>query len=145
MNVSVFCKCCLQIDVGKKAEAVATVVHAVDQARIREPREPDYAEEAYSEQAVLDYGYKEHALARHVVEVPPEPHVVTKEVKTEEVRIPPKIHVAAAEIMETDISTQVRLSFNPAAISNGCRASFFSFLFFLFGKYHNLLNAHFIG
>ncbi|XP_039185110.1 titin-like isoform X2 [Crotalus tigris] len=97
-----------KIDVDKKAEAVATVVYAVDQARIKEPREPDYAEEAYSEQAALEYGYKEHALARHVVEVPPEPQVVTKEVKTEEIRIPPKIHVAAAEIMETDKSTQIK-------------------------------------
>ncbi|KAF7245040.1 Titin [Varanus komodoensis] len=89
-----------QIDVGKKAEAVATVVHAVDQARIREPREPDYAEEA------MEYGYKEHTLARRVVELPPEHHIVTKTVKAEEVHVPPETRITAAEKMA--VSTQIK-------------------------------------
>nr|XP_016851935.1 PREDICTED: titin [Anolis carolinensis] len=95
-----------QVAVGKKAGAVATVVHAVDQARVREPREPEHAEEAYSEQAALEYGYKEHALARRVVELPSEHHVVTKAVKKEEVHVPPETHIAAAE--KVAISTQIK-------------------------------------
>ncbi|XP_077175698.1 titin isoform X6 [Paroedura picta] len=104
-----------QIGVHKKAEAVATVVAAVDQARIREPREPDYAEEAYSEQAALEYGYKERTLARRVVELPPEHHIVTKEVKTEEVHIPPEKvpippekHVVATEKRGMAVTTQIK-------------------------------------
>ncbi|KAL8183551.1 UNVERIFIED_CONTAM: hypothetical protein K2H54_044331 [Gekko kuhli] len=99
-----------KIGVAKKAEAVATVVAAVDQARIREPREPDYAEDAYSEQAALEYGYKERTLARRVVELPPEHHIVTKEVKTEEVHIPPEKHIVATEKMGMAVSTQVSIA-----------------------------------
>lgn len=115
-----FYKCCFQIGVHKKAEAVATVVAAVDQARIREPREPDYAEEAYSEQAALEYGYKERALARRVVELPPEHHILTKEVKTEEVHIPPEKHIVATEKMGMAVSTQVRFKLSDAVIFCGC-------------------------
>ncbi|KAJ7345581.1 hypothetical protein JRQ81_001531 [Phrynocephalus forsythii] len=97
-----------QIAVGKRAEAVATVVHAVDQARVREPREPDYAEEAYSQQAALEYGYKEQAVGRRLVELSPERHVVTKAVKTEEVHIPSEARVAAAKKMEVAVSTQIK-------------------------------------
>ena len=59
--------------VGKKAEAVATVVAAVDQARVREPREPRRVEEAYAQQTTLEYGYKEHISATKVAEQPPRP------------------------------------------------------------------------
>ena len=52
--------------VGKKAEAVATVVAAVDQARVREPREPRHVEESYAQQTTLEYGYKEHISATKV-------------------------------------------------------------------------------
>nr|1H8B_B Chain B, TITIN [Oryctolagus cuniculus] len=49
-----------KVGVGKKAEAVATVVAAVDQARVREPREPGLPEDSYAQQTTLEYGYKEH-------------------------------------------------------------------------------------
>lgn len=111
-----FYKCYLQIGVGKRAEAVATVVHAVDQARIREPRETEYTEEAYSEQAALEYGYKEHALARRVVELPPEPQIPTKPVKIKEVHVPPATHIATVEKTGMAISTQVRLKFHNAVL-----------------------------
>lgn len=77
-------------------------------------------EEAYSDQAAMEYGYKEQALARRVVELPPEHQIITKAVKTEEVHVPPKTHIAAAEKMGMSISTQVRLEFNNAVISDDC-------------------------
>ncbi|NXD75821.1 TITIN protein, partial [Halcyon senegalensis] len=93
-------------EAGKKAEAVATVVAAVDQARVRSPWEIEQADEAYVKQKTLEYGYKEHAVTDHVAETPAERHVVTKEVKT--VYVPPEKHISAAE-KEVHISTEVRL------------------------------------
>ncbi|KFP32174.1 Titin, partial [Colius striatus] len=94
-------------EAGKKAEAVATVVAAVDQARVRSPWEPEQADEAYVKQKTLEYGYKEHAVTDHVAEAPAEHHVVTKEVKT--VYVPPEKHISAAEKKEVHVSTEVRL------------------------------------
>lgn len=100
----------LQVGVGKKAEAVATVVAAVDLARVREPWELEHAEEAYAERTAAEYGYKERAVTERVVEVPAERHVVTKEVKTEAVHIPTEKHISAAEKMGVQVTTQVRFS-----------------------------------
>ncbi|KAK1196573.1 TITIN protein, partial [Pygoscelis papua] len=89
-------------EAGKRAEAVATVVAAVDQARVRSPWEPEQADEAYVKRKTLEYGYEEHAVTDHVAEAPAEHHVVTKEVKT--VYVPPEKHVSAAEKKEFHIS-----------------------------------------
>ncbi|NWW99578.1 TITIN protein, partial [Caloenas nicobarica] len=94
-------------EAGVKAEAVATVVAAVDQARVRSPWEPERVDEAYVKQKTLEYGYKEHAVTEHIAEAPAERHVVTKEVKT--VYVPPEKHIPAAEKKEVHISTEVRL------------------------------------
>ncbi|KFM07074.1 Titin, partial [Aptenodytes forsteri] len=93
-------------EAGKRAEAVATVVAAVDQARVRSPWEPEQADEAYVKQKTLEYGYEEHAVTDHVAEAPAEHHVVTKEVKT--VYVPPEKPVSAAEKKEFHISTEIK-------------------------------------
>ncbi|NXE21879.1 TITIN protein, partial [Ardeotis kori] len=93
-------------EAGKRAEAVATVVAAVDQARVRSPWEPEQADEAYVKQKTLEYGYKAHAVTEHVAEAPAERHVVTKEVKT--VYVPHEKHISAAEKKEVHISTEVK-------------------------------------
>ncbi|NXG82258.1 TITIN protein, partial [Stercorarius parasiticus] len=87
--------------VGKRAEAVATVVAAVDQARVRSPWEQEQADETYVKQKTLEYGYKEH-----VAEAPAERHVATKEVKT--VYVPPEKHISAAEKKQVHISTEIK-------------------------------------
>ncbi|NXM71581.1 TITIN protein, partial [Serilophus lunatus] len=91
---------------GKKAEAVATVVAAVDQARVRSPWQPEQADEAYVKQKTLEYGYKEHTVTDRVSEAPAERHVVTKEVKT--VYVPPEKHIPAAEKQEVHISKEIK-------------------------------------
>ncbi|NWW69913.1 TITIN protein, partial [Climacteris rufus] len=91
---------------GKKAEAVATVVAAVDQARVRSPWQPEQADETYVKQKTLEYGYKEHTVTDHVSEAPTERHVVTKEVKT--VYVPPEKHISAAEKQEVHISKEIK-------------------------------------
>uniref|UniRef100_A0A8C3KGI9 Ig-like domain-containing protein n=1 Tax=Calidris pygmaea TaxID=425635 RepID=A0A8C3KGI9_9CHAR len=88
-------------EAGKRAEAVATVVAAVDQARVRSPWEQEQADEAYVKQKTLEYGYKEH-----IAEAPAERHVVTKEVKT--VYVPPEKHISAAEKKQVHISTEIK-------------------------------------
>ncbi|NXA32886.1 TITIN protein, partial [Eudromia elegans] len=95
-----------KIEAGKKAEAVATVVAAVDQARVRSPWEPEHVDEAYVKQTALEYGYKERAVAERVAEAPAEHHVVTKEVKT--VYVPPEKHISDAEKKEVHISTEIK-------------------------------------
>ncbi|KFO13403.1 Titin, partial [Balearica regulorum gibbericeps] len=94
-------------EAGKRAEAVATVVAAVDQARVRSPWEPVQADEAYVKQKTLEYGYKEHTVTDRVAEAPAERHVVTKEVKT--VYVPPEKHISAAEKKDVHVSTEVRI------------------------------------
>ena len=105
--------------VGKKAEAVATVVAAVDQARVREPREPRRVEEAYAQQTTLEYGYKEHISATKVAEQPPrpasEPHVVPKAVKPGVIHAPSETHITTTDQMGMQISSQVSL--NPLPVS----------------------------
>ncbi|XP_074856881.1 titin isoform X4 [Carettochelys insculpta] len=86
----------------KKAEAVATVVAAVDQARVREPWEEEHAEESYAEQRAFEYGYKERTIG-HVVEVPTERQVVTKPV-----HVSSETKVSTAEKMGVHISTQMK-------------------------------------
>ncbi|NXG04874.1 TITIN protein, partial [Sakesphorus luctuosus] len=93
-------------EAGKKAEAVATVVAAVDQARVRSPWQPEQADEAYVKQQTLEYGYKERTVADRVSEAPAERHVVTKEVKT--VYVPPEKHISAAEKQEVHISKEIK-------------------------------------
>ncbi|NXA48856.1 TITIN protein, partial [Nothocercus julius] len=93
-------------EAGKKAEAVATVVAAVDQARVRSPWEPEHADEAYVKQTALEYGYKERAVAERIAEAPAEHHVVTKEVKT--VYVPPEKHISDAEKKEVHVSTEIK-------------------------------------
>ncbi|NXI37962.1 TITIN protein, partial [Galbula dea] len=93
-------------EAGKRAEAVATVVAAVDQARVRSPWETEQADEAYLKQKTLEYGYKEHTVTDHVAEAPAERHVVTKEVKT--VYAPPEKHITAAEKKEVHVSTEIK-------------------------------------
>ena len=104
---------CLQVGVGKKAEAVATVVAAVDQARVREPREPGHVEESYAQKTTLEYGYKEHISATKVAEQPPrpasEPHVVPKAVKPVVIHAPSETHITTTDQMGMHISTQVSL------------------------------------
>lgn len=114
-----FCKCYLQIGAYKKAEAVATVVAAVDQARVREPWELEHDEEGYAEQTALEYGYKERTMTGHIVEVPAERHVVTKPV-----HVPSETKVSTTEKMGMHISTQVRLGLH-------CTLSLAVFFFFL--------------
>lgn len=87
---------------------MATVVAAVDQARVRSPWETQQADEAYAKQKTLEYGYKEQTITDRVAEAPPERHIVTKEVKT--VHVPPEKHISAAEKKEVSLSTEVRLS-----------------------------------
>ncbi|NWS69843.1 TITIN protein, partial [Crotophaga sulcirostris] len=95
-----------KLEAGKRAEAVATVVAAVDQARVRSPWEPEKADEAYIKQRTVEYGYKEKAVTDHVAEAPAERHIVTKEVKT--VYVPPEKHISAAEKKEVHISTEIK-------------------------------------
>ncbi|XP_024059815.1 titin isoform X2 [Terrapene carolina triunguis] len=92
-----------QIGAYKKAEAVATVVAAVDHARVREPWELEHTEEAYAEQTALEYGYKERTMTGHIVEVPTERHVVTKPV-----HVPSETKVSTTEKMGMHISTQIK-------------------------------------
>ncbi|NXR33792.1 TITIN protein, partial [Zosterops hypoxanthus] len=94
-----------QTQAGKKAEAVATVVAAVDQARVRSPWQPEQADETYVKEKTLEYGYKEHTVTDRA-EAPAERHVVTKEVKT--VYIPPEKHVPAPEKQEVHISKEIK-------------------------------------
>ncbi|POI25418.1 hypothetical protein CIB84_010832, partial [Bambusicola thoracicus] len=93
-----------QIEAGKRAEAVATVVAAVDQARVRSPWETEQVDETYVKQKTLEYGYKEHAVKDH--EAQAEHHVATKEVKT--VYVPPEKHIPAAEKKEVHVSTEIK-------------------------------------
>lgn len=97
--------------VGKKAEAVATVVAAVDQARVREPREPKHVEESYSQQTTLEYGYKEHISTAKVPEQPQrpasEPDVVPKAVKPVVIQAPSETHIKTTDQMGMHISSQV--------------------------------------
>ncbi|NXB05638.1 TITIN protein, partial [Cnemophilus loriae] len=95
-----------QTQAGKKAEAVATVVAAVDQARVRSPWQPEQADEAYVKEKTLEYGYKEHTVTDHVSEAPAERHVVTKEVKT--VYVPPEKHISAPEKQEVHVSKEIK-------------------------------------
>lgn len=101
------------MDVGKKAEAVATVVAAVDQARVREPREPGRLEESYAQQTTLEYGYKERISAAKVAEPPQrpasEPHVVPKAVKPVVIQAPSETHIKTTDQMGMHISSQVSL------------------------------------
>lgn len=101
------------MDVGKKAEAVATVVAAVDQARVREPRESRHLEESHAQQATLEYGYKEHVSATKVVEHPQrpasEPQVVPKAVKPRVIQAPSETHITTTDQMGMHISSQVSL------------------------------------
>lgn len=104
-------KPCLQVGVGKKAEAVATVVAAVDQARVREPREPTHVEESYSQQTMLEYGYKEHISTTKVPEQPrrpaSEPHLVPQAVKPAVIQAPSETHIKTTDQMGMHISSQV--------------------------------------
>ncbi|NXX11899.1 TITIN protein, partial [Podargus strigoides] len=93
-------------EAGKRAEAVATVVAAVDQARVRSPWEPEQTDETYVKQKTLEYGYKKHTVADHIAEAPAERHVVTKEVKT--VHVPPEKPISTAEKKEFHVSTEVK-------------------------------------
>lgn len=99
--------------VGKKAEAVATVVAAVDQARVREPREPGHLEESYAQQTTLEYGYKEHVSATRVAEQPSrpasEPQVVSKAVKPRVIQAPSETHITTTDQMGMHVSSQVSL------------------------------------
>ncbi|NXH49300.1 TITIN protein, partial [Dicaeum eximium] len=95
-----------QTQAGKKAEAVATVVAAVDQARVRSPWQPEQADEAYVKEKTLEYGYKEHTVTDRVSEAPAERHVVTKEVKT--VYVPPEKHISIPEKQEVHISKEIK-------------------------------------
>lgn len=99
--------------VGKKAEAVATVVAAVDQARVREPREPRHLEESYAQQTTLEYGYKEQVSATTVAEQPQrpasEPQVVPKAVKPRVIQAPSETHITTTDQMGMHISSQVSL------------------------------------
>lgn len=99
--------------VGKKAEAVATVVAAVDQARVREPREPAHVEDSYTQQTTLEYGYKEHISTTKVPEQPQrpasEPHVVPKAVKPVVIQAPSETHIKTTDQMGMHISSQVSL------------------------------------
>lgn len=101
------------MDVGKKAEAVATVVAAVDQARVREPREPERPKESYAQQTTLEYGYKEHISATKVAERPQrpasEPHFVPKAVKPRVIQAPSETHITTTDQMGMHISSQVSL------------------------------------
>lgn len=101
------------MDVGKKAEAVATVVAAVDQARIREPREPRHLEESYAQQTTVESGYKEHISTTKVAEHPQrpasEPHVVPKAVKPRVIQAPSETHITTTDQMGMHISSQVGL------------------------------------
>lgn len=105
---------CLQVGVGKKAEAVATVVAAVDQARVREPREPIHTEESFTQQTTLEYGYKEHISATKVPEQPQRPasephiHVVPKAVKPVVIQAPSETHIKTTDQTGMHISSQVR-------------------------------------
>ncbi|NXM99795.1 TITIN protein, partial [Sylvia borin] len=94
-----------QTQAGKKAEAVATVVAAVDQARVRSPWQPEQ-DEAYVKEKTVEYGYKEHTVTDRGSEAPAERHVVTKEVKT--VYIPPEKHISAPEKQEVHISKEIK-------------------------------------
>lgn len=110
-------KLCLyypQIEAGKRAEAVATVVAAVDQARVRSPWETEQVDETHVKHKTLEYGYKERAVKDH--EAQAEHHVATKEVKT--VYIPPEKHIPAAEKKEVHVSTEVRLDSIPSFSKN---------------------------
>ncbi|XP_031816253.1 titin isoform X4 [Sarcophilus harrisii] len=101
-----------KVGTGKKAEAVATVVTAVDQARMREPREPGHFEESYGQQTTLEYGYKEQISATRVTEHPQrpasEPHVVPKAVKPAVVPVPSETHISATDQMGMHISSQIK-------------------------------------
>ncbi|OBS75652.1 hypothetical protein A6R68_17896, partial [Neotoma lepida] len=98
-----------QVGVGKKAEAVATVVAAVDQARVREPREPSHVEDSYTQQTTLEYGYKEHISTTKVPEQPQrpasEPHVVPKAVKPVVIQAPSETHIKTTDQMGMHISS----------------------------------------
>lgn len=99
--------------VGKKAEAVATVVAAVDQARVREPREPTHTEESYTQHTTLEYGYKEHISATKVPEQPQRPasephiHVVPKAVKPVVIQAPSETHIKTTDQMGMHVTSQV--------------------------------------
>ncbi|KFO86633.1 Titin, partial [Buceros rhinoceros silvestris] len=95
-----------KIEAGKRAEAVATVVAAVDQARVRAPLGTGQADEASVKQKTLEYGYREHTVTDRVAEAPAEHHVVTKEVKT--VYVPPEKPIPAAEKKEVYVSTEIK-------------------------------------
>lgn len=99
--------------VGEKAEAVATVVAAVDQARVREPREPGHVEEMYAQKTTLEYEHKEHVSAAKVTEHPPrpasEPHIVPKAVKPGVIHAPSETHITTTDQMGMHISSQVSL------------------------------------
>lgn len=100
--------------VGKKAEAVATVVAAVDQARGREPREPGHVEESYAQQTTVEYGYKERISTTKVPEHPQrpasEPHVVPKAVKPVVIQAPSETHIKTTDQMGMQISSQVSVA-----------------------------------
>ncbi|NXD37078.1 TITIN protein, partial [Copsychus sechellarum] len=95
-----------QTQAGKKAEAVATVVAAVDQARVRSPWQPEQVDETYVKEKTVEYGYKEHTVTDRGPEAPAERHVVTKEVKT--VYVPPEKHIPAPEKQEVHISKEIK-------------------------------------
>lgn len=78
---------------------MATVVAAVDQARVRQP---GYTEEGYAEETALQYGFKEHVSARKTVEFSPERQViVTKPIKA------PEAHVATVPKIVVPVPTPV--------------------------------------
>ncbi|KAG9340911.1 hypothetical protein JZ751_020104, partial [Albula glossodonta] len=75
---------------GKKKEAVATVLAAVDQARVRKPV---HEEGGHAEEGVIEYG-----LAQQFVTVQAaEEGVVTKKLKTEAVQITPPVQIPSPE------------------------------------------------
>lgn len=84
---------------------MATVVAAVDQARVRQP---GYTEEGYAEETALQYEYKEHVSARKTIEFSPERQVVTKPIKAPEVHVPTVPKVVPVEHVPTPVP-QVRL------------------------------------
>ncbi|NIG59652.1 titin-like [Pontoporia blainvillei] len=105
-----------KVGIGEKAEAVATVVAAVDQARVREPREPGHVEEMYAQKTTLEYEHKEHVSAAKIkkttdltserlVHVDKRPRTASPHFTVSKISVPKPEHGYEASIAGSAIAT----------------------------------------
>ncbi|XP_042192253.1 titin-like isoform X1 [Callorhinchus milii] len=110
-----------EIEVGKKAEAVAKVLAAVDQARTRQPV---YAEGVRTEETSLEYDYAQSGVSRTTQllaakpTAPAKQQVVTTTVRKETVIVPTPTKISFGEHAETRISQIERTSESTAHLDH---------------------------